>query len=64
MIHLKKKETVIETDEWEEHELVSHFIWIKISLKFVPWGPISNIPALIQIMTQYRLGNKPGAKYV
>ena len=26
------------------------WIWIKISLKFVPKGPINNIQALIQIM--------------
>ena len=26
------------------------WIWIKISLKFVPQGPINNIPALVQIM--------------
>ena len=25
-------------------------VWIKISLKFVPKGPISNIPALVQII--------------
>ena len=27
-------------------------VWssIKISMKFVPWGPINNIPALVQIM--------------
>ena len=31
----------------------------KISLKFVPTGPINNIPALVQIMTWRRLGNKP-----
>ena len=31
----------------------------KISLKFVPKGPINNIPALIQIMAWRRLGDKP-----
>ena len=45
------------------------FIWIslnenvcisfKISLKFVPYGPINKIPALIQITTWCQLGNKP-----
>ena len=34
-------------------------IKIKISLKFVPNGPISNIPALIQIMAWRRSGDKP-----
>ena len=38
-----------------------HFLWIliKISLKFVPKGPINNIPALVQIMSWHRLGAKP-----
>ena len=36
-------------------------IWIpiKISLKFVPGGPINNIPALVQIMAWRRQGDKP-----
>ena len=34
-------------------------ISIKISLKFVPKGPINNIPALVQIMTWHRSGDKP-----
>ena len=34
-------------------------ISIKISLKFVPRGPIYNIPALVQIMAWYRPGDKP-----
>ena len=35
-------------------------VWIpiKISLKFVPQGPISNIPALVQIMAWRRSGDK------
>ena len=32
---------------------------IKISMKFVPKGPISNIPALVQIMAWRRPGDKP-----
>ena len=32
---------------------------IKISLKFVPKGPINNIPALVQIMAWCHSGNKP-----
>ena len=35
------------------------WISIKISLKFVPKGPINNIPALVQIMAWRRPGNKP-----
>ena len=36
-------------------------VWtpIKFSLKFVPKGPIENIPALVQIMAWRRLGDKP-----
>ena len=35
------------------------WIVIKISLKFVPKGPINNIPALVQIMAWRRTGHKP-----
>ena len=40
---------------------VKENVWIpiKILLKFVPMGPINNIPALVQIMTWCRPGNKP-----
>ena len=34
------------------------WIAIKISLKFVPMGPINNIPALVQIMAWRRSGDK------
>ena len=34
-------------------------ISIKISLKFVPNGPINNIPALVQMMAWRRLGDRP-----
>ena len=34
-------------------------ILIQISLKFVPKGPINNIPALVQIMAWCRSSNKP-----
>ena len=34
-------------------------ISMNFSLKFVPKGPIHNIPALVQIMAWCRLGNKP-----
>ena len=35
------------------------WILIKISLKFVPKGPINNIPALVQIMAWRRPGAEP-----
>ena len=34
-------------------------ISIKISLRFVPKGPINNIPALVEIMAWRRSGGKP-----
>ena len=34
-------------------------ILIEFSLKFVPKGPINNIPALVQIMAWHRPGDKP-----
>ena len=34
-------------------------ISIKISLKFVPKGPINNIPSLVQITAWRRPGDKP-----
>ena len=36
-------------------------VWISIiiSLKFVPKGPVNNIPAFVQIMAWHRIGNKP-----
>ena len=38
------------------------WISIKISLKFVPNGPIDNSPALVQIMAWCRPGDKPLSK--
>ena len=38
------------------------WISIQISLKFVPNGSISNIPALVQIMTWCRPGDKPSSE--
>ena len=35
------------------------WILIKISLKFVPKGPINNFPTLVQIMALRRPGDKP-----
>ena len=41
--------------------ILNENVWIsiEISLKFVPKGPINNIPALIQIMAWRRPGDKP-----
>ena len=43
------------------HFLFNENAWtlIKISLKFVPKGPINNIPALVQTMAGRRPGDKP-----
>ena len=40
---------------------VNENVWIliEISLKFIPKGPINNIPALVQIMAWRRPGDKP-----
>ena len=35
------------------------FISIRISLKFVPEGPINNKTALVQVMAWRRIGDKP-----
>ena len=35
------------------------WIWITISLKFVPNGPFNNIPTLVQVMAWRRPGDKP-----
>ena len=35
------------------------WIWIKISLKFVPKGPINDFPALVQTLAWHQIGNKP-----
>ena len=38
---------------------VNKCILIRISLRFVPKGPIDNKPALVQVLTWYRTGDKP-----
>ena len=45
---------------FQMHFLVSK-LWIpnKIPLKFVPKGPINNVPALVQIISWHRPGDKP-----
>ena len=41
--------------------ILNENVWIsiKISLKFVPWNPINNIPPLVHIMAWRRPGDKP-----
>ena len=34
-------------------------ISVKLSLKFIPMGPVNNIPSLVQMMAWCRLGVKP-----
>ena len=48
-------------DEIFKWVFLNENIWIsiKISPKFVPKGPISNIPVLVQIMAWRRPGDKP-----
>ena len=38
------------------------WIWIKISLKFGPKGPINHIPSLVQIMASCQPGDKPSSE--
>ena len=49
------------TDEILKCIFFNENIWIsiKISLKFVPKGPINNIPAMVQIMAWRQPGDKP-----
>ena len=48
-------------DDVFKYNFMNDSVWIpiKISLKFVPKGPINNIPALVQIMAWRWTGNKP-----
>ena len=49
------------TDDIFKCIFLNQNVWIpiKISLKFVPKGPINNIPAMVQIMVWRRPGDKP-----
>ena len=44
---------------FQTHFLEWKCISIEISLKFVPKGPVNNIPALVQMMAWRRPGDKP-----
>ena len=47
------------TDDISKCIFLYENVWIWISLKVVPKGPINNIPALVQIMAWRRPGDKP-----
>ena len=49
------------TDDIFKRIFFNESVWISIksSLKFVPKGPINNIPALVQIMAWRHSGDKP-----
>ena len=49
------------TDDTFEHIFFNENVWISIEipLKFVPKGPINNIPALVKIMAWRGPGDKP-----
>ena len=48
-------------DDIFKYIFLNENVWIpiRISLKFVPKGPINNIPSLVQIMAWRRPGDKP-----
>ena len=48
-------------DEIFKYIFLNENVWIsiKISLKFVPKGPINNIPSLVQILAWRRPHDKP-----
>ena len=57
---LEKMAAISQTDDIFRYIFLNKNVWIsiKISLKFVPRGPINNIPALVQMMVWCRLGDK------
>ena len=59
-LRLRRKEQHF-ADDIFKRILFSEDVWvfIKMSLKFVPKGPLNNIPALVQIMAWHHLGDKP-----
>ena len=59
-IEAETKWTLFRRRHFQMHFLNEN-VWIpiKISLKFVPRGPINKIPALVQIMAWRRPGDKP-----
>ena len=59
--HTWIRETVLDVRQGSVHIFFNENVWISIniSLKFVPKGPINNIPALVQIMAWRCLDDKP-----
>ena len=55
------QQNVFENDDLFKCIFLNENVWIsiKVSVKFVPKGPIYNIPALVQIMAWRRPGDKP-----
>ena len=49
------------TDNVFKYVFLNENFWIsnKISLKYVPWGIIDNMAALVQVMAWYTASNKP-----
>ena len=56
-----KMDAISQTTLSNAFSFMNENVWIliKISLKFVPQGPINNFPALVQIMAWRRPGDKP-----
>ena len=52
---------VVLQDNIFKHIFVHENLWIfiDISLKFIPVGPIDNTPALVQITAWWQTGDKP-----
>ena len=40
---------------WNQNKIIT----LQISLKYVPWSPIDNKPALVQVMAWRKAGDKP-----
>ena len=60
-LHIESETKWMPFRRWhfQVHFLENVWVPVKISLKFVPKGAINNIPALVQIMTWRRSGDKP-----
>ena len=52
-----KMAAISQTTFWNAFSWMKLWISLKISLKFVPKGPINNIPTLVQVMAWFRPGD-------
>ena len=60
MTNLDKMAAILADDNFKYIFLIENDrILIRISLKFVPMGPIRNKPALVQVMAWCQIGDKP-----